>query len=864
MLPAFAASFRASLLLGVACAACAPAVAQDAADQSEETALFEDGETQSNDIVVTATPIRDSNEAALRAKREALNVVDVIAADTIGRLPDQNLADTLGRIPGLAIERDQGQARFINFRGAPFRFTSIAFNGIDVPGAENGRIPRFDSFPASITSGILVNKAITAEMPGEAVSGFINIQTASPFERDGLFFSAEGGLGNQELGDVRTERLNGRLGYSNDMFGVLVFGSRNLRGRITDNREYELTRGPNGKIFPDNLDFRSYRGEREDRAFGGEIGLRPAEGINLYARTIFSEFIDREERNQFDFDIADGAGITGAPYTLDVGFQPVVLVTRTLEDGVYNNSTWTSTLGADYETGEWKISGSGSYIETENETFLPLPLSAGGTAALAYDVTDILNPQVNLFQTGTMNPITADDITYPVNLGIIFANGLDTENYKFKLDLARENIDFLGGDATIKFGGQVDLRQAKGGDTLSQTGFPASVDIPSFLTDNLWSTGFDNTIQARDFDNQGLRDAWENAIGGFDIPFDENSLISIDENIYAAYVSVETLFDNGSLVFGARLEATDFETSGSQVDPTGALTPITVDNSYVHVLPNIHLNMDWAEDLKFRLSFSTGVSRPTYSDLRASILVDPTDIPPTAAGGNPRLDAEFAYGGDVSVEYYFAPGMIISAGAFIRFIDNVLYSAGATIPDGSVVAPGLIAPGTPLVYNTTFNGDGGRLTGAEFNFIGQATFLPSPLDGLGASANLTVLSSEFTAPSLANRQFQLPGTSDTIVNASVFYEKFGISARLNYQYRSDWLSTTENESLTEFWGATTRVDASIRYAIPQFSNGLAVTLFADANNITDERDLRYINTPATPNQYEGFGARWMFGIRVDY
>ena len=853
---AMRASFRASLMVGAAASFYSPAFAQGADGEDKNT---------QNEIIVSATPIQDTNEASLELKRQALNVVDYIASDTIGRLPDQNLADTLGRVPGLAIERDQGQARFINFRGAPFRFTSIAFNGIDVPGAEDGRIPRFDSFPASITSGIAVNKAITADMPGEAVSGFVNVQTASPFDRDGFFFSAEGGLGNQELGDVRTERLNGRIGYSNETFGVLAFGSRNLRGRITDNREYELTQGPNGEIFPDNLDFRSYRGQREDRSYGGEIGLRPSDNLNIYARTIFSEFIDREERNQFDFDIRDGSEITDTPFTATTGYQPVALVTRLLEDGVYNNSTWANTVGADYEADDWTVSGSVSYIETENETFLPIPFSAGGTAALQYDVSDILNPQVFLLEAGTMNPITADDITFGVDFGLIFANALDTENYKFKLDLARENLDLLGGDTTVKFGGQIDLREASGGDTLNFGGFPSDqVTISDFITNRPWSTGFDNTIQARDFANQELIDAWEAAVGGFDVAFDDGSLISIDENIFAGYVSVETLFDGGSVVFGARLEATDFTTTGSQVGPDGSLTPITVDNSYVHVLPNAHLNLDLTEKLKFRASVSTGVSRPTYSQLRASITVDPTDTPPTAGGGNPNLDAEFSYGGDLSLEYYFAPGMIVSAGGFIRFIDNVLYSAGATVPDGSVVAPGLIAPGTPLVYNTTFNGDDGRLAGLEFNFVGQATFLPSPLDGFGASANLTLLTSEFTAPSLGNQQFDLPGTSDTIFNASIFFEKFGISARLNYQYRDDWLSTTENEALNEFWAATTRVDASIRYALPQFDNGLAVTLFADANNITDERDLRFVNSEATPNQFEGFGERWMFGIRVDY
>lgn len=855
----FSAARRASLLLGASALLPVPLLAQDEPGEEGEEEI-------TNEIVVTATPIKDSLEAALRQKREAVNVVDVIAADTIGRLPDQNLADTLQRIPGLAVERDQGQARFINFRGAPFRFTSIAFNGIDVPGAEDGRIPRFDSFPAVITSGILVNKAITANMPGESVAGFINIKTASPFDRDGFSISAEGGLGTQELGDVRTERLNGRVSYSNDTFGILAFGSRNLRGRITDNREYELTPGPNGTIFPDNLDFRSYRGQREDRAFGGEIGIRPSDGVNIYARTIFSEFIDREERNQFDFDIRDGADITGTPFTADTGYQPLVLVTRLLEDGVYNNSTWVSTLGADVESGDWTISGTVSYIETENEALLPIPFSAGGQAALQYDVTDILNPQVQLFEAFTMNPIAADDIqNYGANLGLIFTNALDTENYKFQLNLQREGLEFFGGDTTIKFGGQIDLRQAEGGDALSFGGFPASVEISDFITNRPWSSDFDNTIQARDFANPELIDAWEEAVGGFDIPFDDDTIINIDENIYAGYVSVENRFDGGSFVIGARLEATEFETSGSQIDEaTGSLIPLTVENNYVNFLPNAHFNLDLTDELKFRISASTGVSRPTYSQLRASIAVDVTDVPPTASGGNPRLDAETSYGGDISLEYYFAPGGIISAGAFYRFIDNVLYSAGTQIPDGSVVAPGVIQPGDPLVYNTTFNGDDGYLAGIELNLIGTATFLPEPLDGLGISANLTLLESGFDAPSLNNQRFDLPGTSDTIFNVSVFYEKFGFSLRGNYTYRSPWLSTTENEALNEFWNTTERVDLSFRYQFPTFNNGITLGLFADANNITDVRDLRFTNTIATPNQFEGFGARYMFGIRVDY
>jgi outer membrane receptor protein involved in Fe transport len=150
------------------------------AQAAEEPAAREDV------IVVTGTPNRDSQEAAIDAKRDADNVVDIISADTIGRFPDQNLADSLGRLPGIAIERDQGQARYVNFRGAPFRYTSIAFDGVEVPGAENGRVPRFDSIPSVVTRAVEANKAVTPNMPGESVAGYVNIRTFDPFEYKGF------------------------------------------------------------------------------------------------------------------------------------------------------------------------------------------------------------------------------------------------------------------------------------------------------------------------------------------------------------------------------------------------------------------------------------------------------------------------------------------------------------------------------------------------------------------------------------------------------------------------------------------------------------------------------------------------------
>lgn len=818
-------------------------------------------------VVVTGTPIRDSQLAAIEAKREADNVVDILAADTIGRFPDQNLADSLGRVPGLAIERDQGQARYINFRGAPFRYTKIAFDGVDVLGAEDGRIPRFDAFPSVITSKVEINKAITADMPGESTVGFVNIETFKPFDREGLSFAGEAGYGKQELGDVDINKFNGRISFSNDQFGVLVFGSHNLRGRITDNREYEYvdTNGDGADDAASNLDFRSYRGEREDNAYGGRIEVRPTSDSAIFFSTLYSEFIDREERNQIEFDFVNPAD-TDIPAPIALGtsdFANLALVSRLLEDGLYENSTFTNTLGYDGMIGGWSLEARLNYTETENTTFLPIPFSLGGAVGAEVDVTDIRNPIVTPTQPFTPgSSVDVNTLDYGFSFGLFFGGGTDTEATKLKLDLSKE-MELGGLPTEVKFGGQFDTREAVGGSTLAlDFGAFAGIDINSFVTDQPWDSDFNNSIGGRNFDQQALRAAWEQNVGGFDVSFDPDSLTQIEEDVLALYAMGTTDFSWGNLVYGVRVEQTDFSSAGTLLNADGTQTAIDAGNDFTNWLPSIHANFDVAEDIKLRLSASTGISRPTYSEIRASQSVDPITL--EVSGGNPFLDPEESIGVDASLEWYFAPASLFSVGAFHRRIDNVIYP-GSSIVDGSVYAPGLIAPGTDTQFNSFFNGEGGELTGFELNFIGSAEdLLPEPFDGLGFSGNVTFVDSSFTAPTLDNRSFDLPGTSDTVYNASLYYEKFGVSARINYQYRDAWLSATENDSLTEFWDETERVDASLRYTLPSALYGTNITLALNGNNLTDERDVRFINTPATPNQVEGFGRRWVASVRVDF
>lgn len=819
--------------------AVSPAMAQQAVDAA---ALEE--------VIVMASPIRDSQKAAIDAKRDADNNVDIISADTIGRFPDQNLADSLGRVPGLAIERDQGQARYINFRGAPFRYTSLAIDGLSIPGAENGRVPRFDSFPAVITRRIDANKAIMPSMPGDAVSGYINISTFDPFAKEGWAFSSDLGMGNQQLGSGDIEKLALRTSWSNETAGFSLFASENSREQITDNREYDLEL-VDGEVLVNELDFRSYKVTREDHAYGGRFELRPENSAieRLFVSTLYNEFQDFEERNQYILDFAGGAAASGAPHEAGVqGMQPVVMANRMLQAGVYENSTFTNTLGGDFALGEWFVEARLNLTETENNMFLPIAMSRAGVVSGSYDLSDLENPLVEVTRLGSGETADLSQVEYNMTLGYLIGSELAIDATKFKLDGERD-VTLAGKPATLKIGVELDDREADGfGVAQGYGAFPGSIDIGSFATDKVWDTDFTNSINGTYYDNQGLRAAWEQAAGGLSVEPTSDQLIKLDEQVMAGYAMVTTEFSWGNLVLGSRFENTDYSSAGPEGDYS---------DSFTNVLPSAHLNVNLTDDVKLRVSTSTGVSRPTYNEWRASAAVNITDK--IVVGGNPTLEAEEAWGGDVALEWYLGEASLMSVGAFARNIDNVIYADSSTI-DGGVYLPS--ADGEEWTYTGYVNGDNGKLSGVELNVIAQADDLLPALSGFGVSANLTALDSEFETRN--GTRFGLPGTSDLIFNTSVFYEMDSFSIRLNHQYRDDWLSTTENDSMAEYWAAQKRMDLQVSYTLPTPVFGADVSVYANANNLTDERDVRYVGDERTPNQVEGYGRRYLAGFRVNF
>jgi len=356
----------------------APLPALAGAETGDLVALSDDAQTL--DAVKVTSPLLSSQAQSIQLQRMAVNVVSSIAADDIGALPDQTAAAALARLPAVAVQRDQGQERFIQIRGAPARWTSAAFDGINVIGAED-RIFRFDAVPAGLIDTVTIHKTLTPAMPSEALAGRVNINTVSPMAVRGFHGLLEGGIGQMQLGGGGQHQGSARLGWSNAAFGVLLGASTYQREQITDNREFRYD--GNGLS---QFDLRSYRLTRQTNSGLFKLEWRPAEGHTLALNALSAEFKDHELRDQYVFHV--GQAWSGGPVA-EQGALVGVPYHALLQDGRYADSTWTRTLSGKHALDAWDITWALNHTTTRDRTALPLVqqnmTSPGRSLAMDYD-----------------------------------------------------------------------------------------------------------------------------------------------------------------------------------------------------------------------------------------------------------------------------------------------------------------------------------------------------------------------------------------------------------------------------------------------------------------------------------------------
>lgn len=854
---------------------------QDAGAESE-TAEATDG---SDNLIVVTGSIFQSQEASVQAKRAAINLADIASADAVGRFPDQNSAAALARLPAVAVQRDQGQERYIQVRGAPNRWTSVSIDGIPVVGVDEGgdtRAFRFDAIPAVLLSEIVVNKSLTSAMQADAIVATVDLNTYSPLSEEGWRVAGDIGYGFMDQGGGEQRQASLRLSWANDNFGFVLGGSHYQRKQLTDNREVgaydQPSDGSDTTFGPTEFDIRQYKLRRWNNGLFGGIEFSPEEGQRIYAKAIFTEFNDNEQRNQYEFQLNRAAS---GFRNLDAGDLVQVPLRGSFNLGEYRNRNYIGTIGGDYDSLDGlTVSLKGNYTRTVNTTWLPLvqaSTSGLNSPSITYDRSDPRFPVVMLYQTidDGLGGLSRGPAITDFDQGILDAAGAymialnqrtESDSYTLKLDVSQEL-----GRLKVSVGGFYADRQIEGNNFSSSNVVPVGAfggivgqpfDINSYVTGKPWDTQFplgfafnyvDNVAMRRDLDSllenlaaAGLYDPSANT--------PERDRYDQHERTLAGYAMVQGDFGPATIVGGVRVEHYKLDNIGS-VFVDGSDTPLSVKQSYTDIFPSLNIKYHATDRLVLRLGGQRGISRPAYGAIRVGASINDTASPGEIGGGNPMLKPEYTWGIDGSIEYYLPHNGMISIAGFYRWVDNVLYQSQQPVGSDLYDFGGIERSG--YLLSSTFNGSNGKLYGVEFNVLKQFEFLPSPFDGLGFQGNLTLLDGKFDTPAVKGIPFQ--GMSDTVANASLFYEKYGFSARVSYQWRSSWLDTLGGLGSGEYRAGYENLDVSLRYQLTE-----NLTLFADLSNLTDEIYSAYENTPAFPTEVEQIGARYLFGVRFAY
>jgi len=863
----FKLSLNCRTILAGATAISALAIAMPAA--AEEAAA----EDNYADAIIVTGSIREAQEASVEAKRKALNVADIASADAVGRFPDQNSAAALARLPAVAVQRDQGQERYIQVRGAPNRWTSVSIDGIPMIGVDEGgdtRAFRFDAVPAVLLSELAVNKSLTANLQADAIVATIDLKTYSPMENEGWHAAGDVGYGFMDQGGGEQRQGSLRLSWSNDKFGFAIGGSHYRRKQLTDNREV----GEYDEQGPTEFDVRQYQIERWSNGLFGTVEFSPAEGQRIYAKAIFTEFNDDERRNQYEFQLNRAAS---GFRSLDSGDLVNVPVRGSFNYGEYRNRNYIGTIGGDYADDDgFTLSLKANYARTVNTTYLPMvqaSTSALNSPSLTYDRSDPRFPIVTLYQTlpglirgPALDGFGQQSLDAAKAYMIAMSQKTISDSYTIKLDATKQM-----GALTLTAGGLYADRTI-GGNVFSTSNMAAlgavgglvgqPFDVNSYVTNKPWDTQFPLGVALNYIDNRAMRRDIDSllpklqAAGLFDPAKNVAPETHYDqrEKTLAGYVMGTAEFDALTVVGGVRVERYTLDNAGMAKIGDG-FAPLVVRKSYTDFFPSLNIKYQATDDIVLRLAGQRGISRPAYGAIRVGGSINDTTNPGTIGGGNPNLKPEYTWGVDASVEYYLPNNGMISIAGFYRWVDNVLYQNEEPVGSDAYNSDGIDRSRYRLA--STFNGGKGKLYGVEFNILNQFDFLPSPLDGLGFQGNLTLIDGDFDTPFAKGIPFQ--GTSDTIANASLFYEKYGVSARVSYQWRSSWLDTLGGLGSGEYRKGYENLDVSLRYALNE-----NFTLFADLSNLTDEIYLAYDGTTDRPTEVEQIGARYMFGVRFGF
>ena len=843
----------------------------------EETDAAAPQAAEEEEIVVTG--IRGSLARAAEIKRASPQIVDVITAEDVGKLPDANVAEALQRVTGVQITRVFGEGQSVSIRG--LQQVRVEVDGRTLLGwsarlspPENdqlGRSSGLDSVPSSLFGRLEVRKTPLASQAEGGLGGTVNLVTPKPLDFkkptasirvQGVYSDVSDKFEPAVTGFATTTFADGRI-------GILVAGEYQQRTSTVQafernnflDRTYVAGGVRTTQQTPVLLQYENFVVDRSRLGLNGALQFEVTPEFVVTADALYSK--QKTDRRQDFFS-----------FRLPTGNNPVT--NAVVEDGavIAGNTNGTITtagqlrnepvesylygLNGRYQSGGLTLQADAYYSKsTIDQTIQIITLQANNTVAGSFDFRDNTIPSL------TLSP-TFDPTSYasyrPAGNGIRSNRLLGLlEEYTGRLDASYETDAGVTLAAGVRY---TDL-SAKTNAYRSQV-TPSRAEIEPFLAvvqpgDFLPDIGgnfprsFLTTTPTFDFVFNRAQAAQPNPN-----PNDRSTLLpnvqrdyDLSEKTIAGYLMVSGEGEIARIPYkvnaGVRIANTKLSVD-TFLNVGNTSTLVTDESSYTKVLPSANITFNVTKDLLVRVSGSQTLQRASVADLAPSLFFNAANL--SVSGGNADLEPPVSTQADLSIEYYTSRTSLISGALFYKSVENFIANFVTSGVDLE-----LDPFGRELTFSRPENLGSAKIKGFEVGIQQFFDFLPSPLDGFGIIANYTYSDSE------DNSGFPLVAVSKNSYNLVGLYEKGPFSARVAYNYRDEAVFEF-SEGRPSLIGPRSQLDAQIGFDI---TKNIALSLQAQNLIPEDSATVEYSNFNTTAlNSYALSERRFSIGLRAKF
>lgn len=675
-------------------------------------------------------------------------------------------------------------------------------------------------------------------------------------------------------------------------------------------------------LVPNAYTFRQISETDKRDAVFGSIQWRPSDQFNINLDVQYSDRTFVESRR--DLNISEGrAGLTNVVYD-ENGIVQSLNGLSAIESTGSELSRSEEYLGGGLSI-EWKpsdrltLTADGSYSRTirkEVERNVRLRTAATDVNGVRTAFNNRRIPYKYEITPGSFVPTITIDPRFDLNNHDLF-----WEDARLRRDEAKRHNEIFAGrfDATYELDGFLKTISAGGRwSQLTYRDYDVRNEDPSLVTPIAEDKRINNICRQAFPQTDFLSAAKGNGINSW-ATFDVDCLFreylgtedpgnladtrspanrDVTERTLAGYVMAEYDADMGNMPvrgnFGVRVINTRVVSDGLRspltvvnnpdgtitLTSTGEFETVTIKSSNTRILPSINAIFEVAPDTQLRLAGYRAMSRPNPSALGAGRVVTLRDengsydtiedaIRNITANGSPRLKPLMSWNADAAIEWYPNKDSILSATVYYKQFSGgfqpVVFDEELMVDGKQITVP---------VTQTRNSPDKSRIYGLELTAATRFSFLPKPLDGLGAKVSYNYADSNFETQDIRlGDQYDpetetvspgiippanISGYSKHVLSAQAYYEIGPVSLQAIYNYRSKYFQDfVGGNSQLRYVGPSETVDFRASLDLMK-----GVSLRFEALNIFNEPKSTYMPVYGSSRQYHYYGAKYFIGIRA--